>query len=538
MVLFAALGALAALGPMLASDSLIQRIAEGQGKAGLESMATAMLAHSEMVLDTASEALASLSRGGVEGCTDDNIGFIAEAVFSHQPLKEIGIYDREDRMVCSNFGPASVALERAGAVPVKGGQLEISMVPTRIAGRAALGLRRDADSGNGGLAAIIGTTAIVAELLHGDMRDSHNARIELADGTPVGYLGQPREAVLARDARMVEVRRASARYPLVAAVAAPRAALVAPFMPFASYAKIGGGFLGVALLGLVAVTARRRPTLEAEIDAAMRAGEFVPYYQPIVDSGEGRASGCEVLLRWQKPSGELVRPDVFIPFAEATGQIIPITARLMRRVAEDLDGICREYPGFAVSINLVAEHFATGDIVGEVRRAFAHGAVKPQNLMFEITERRPLDDLARARLVMSELQSMGCRIALDDAGTGHSGLAYIQNLGMDAIKIDRMFIDAIGRDAVKVPVVDALIDLGHELNMSVVAEGVETEEQFAYLRSRGIRVFQGFLFARPMPVQSFCRFVRAFLPTPAEPTGEAAPRRPARAMNIPTAAVI
>jgi sensor c-di-GMP phosphodiesterase-like protein len=535
MALFAALGALAALGPMLASDSLIRRIAVNQGKAQLESMAAAMLARSETVLDTASDALASLSRGGVEGCTDDNIGFVAEVAFTHQPLKEIGIYDREDRMLCSNFGPARVAIERAGAVPVRGGELEISMMETRIAGHAALGLRRDADSGNGGLAAIIETSAMVAELLYGELRESHNARIELADGTLVGYLGQPREAVLGRDANMVEVRRASARYPLVAAVAAPRAALVAPFMPFASYAKIGGGVLGVALLGLVAVTARRRPTLEAEIDAAMRADEFIPYYQPIVDSGEGRASGCEVLLRWQKPTGELVRPDVFIPFAEATGQIIPITARLMRRVAADLDAICREYPGFAVSINLVAEHFATGDIVGEVRRAFAHGAVKPENLVFEITERRPLDDLARARLVMAELQSLGCRIALDDAGTGHSGLAYIQNLGMDAIKIDRMFIDAIGRDAVKVPVVDALIDLGRELNMNVVAEGVETEEQFAYLLSRGIRVFQGFLFARPMPVESFCRFVRAFLPTP---TGEPATRRPARAPSIRAVAAI
>ena len=154
---------------------------------------------------------------------------------------------------------------------------------------------------------------------------------------------------------------------------------------------------------------------------------------------------------------------------------------------------------------------------------FSDSTVRPENLVFEITERRPLNDLAKAKQVMADLQALGCHVALDDAGTGHSGLAYIQNLGMDAIKIDRMFIDAIGLDAAKSPVVDALIDLGHQLDMSIVAEGVETEEQFSYLRRRDVRYFQGFLFARPMPASSFRCFVSAFLPTPAGNAGAVTP---------------
>jgi len=517
MAVLAGIGALGALGPMLVSDWVIRRVAIEQGRVELESMAGTMLEHAEGVLDSASEALTSLARGGVHDCSPTSIAFIGEAVFTHPPLKEIGVYDAGDRIVCSNFGPARMAMDRTGALSVKGGQFDLAMIPTRIPGHQALGLRRDDDGGGGGggLAAIIESSAVLMELLHGSRRASGHARVELADGTLVDLAGQTRAGVLARDPEMIEIRRASARYPVVAAVAAPRSALVQPFMHLANYAKVGSGALGVILLCVVAVSARRRPTLEAEIDAAMAAGEFIPFYQPIVDATEGRASGCEVLLRWSKPNGELVRPDVFIPFAEATGQIIPITARLMRRVADDLDAICREQEDFSVSINLVAEHFATAEIVGEVRAAFAAGAVRPGNLIFEITERRPLTNLNKAREVMSALQVLGCRIALDDAGTGHSGLAYIQNLGMDVIKIDRMFVDAIGNDAAKAPVVDALIDLGHELGMNIVAEGVETEEQFAYLRARGVRFFQGFLFARPMPCDSFRRFVGAFRPTPA-----------------------
>ncbi|NND49779.1 MAG: EAL domain-containing protein [Rhizobiales bacterium] len=523
MALLAALGAFAALGPMLVSESVIRWIAIQQGTSQLESMAKTMLAHSEMVLDTASGALSSLSHGGVNSCTDDNIAFIGEAVFTNLPLKEIGVYDGQDRIRCTNFGPALVAMDRRNAIAVKGGQFDLSIIPTRIPGHNALGLRRDADQGEGGLAAIIETSAVLMELLHGELRDSCHARIELADGTLVGVSGQTRAGIVEQDPQMVEIRQASARFPVIAAVAAPRAALIAPFLRVSNYAKIGGGALGVLLLAFVIVTSRHRPTMEAEIDAALVGDEFVPYYQPSVDATEGRASGCEMLLRWQKPNGELVRPDVFIPFAEASGQIIPITSRMLRRVAVDLGDVCAEHPDFRVSINLVAEHFASSEIVEEVRRVFSDSTVRPENLVFEITERRPLNDLAKAKQVMADLQALGCHVALDDAGTGHSGLAYIQNLGMDAIKIDRMFIDAIGQDAAKSPVVDALIDLGHQLDMSIVAEGVETEEQFSYLRRRDVRYFQGFLFARPMPASSFRCFVSAFLPTPAGNAGAVTP---------------
>ncbi len=521
MTFLAALGAFAALGPMLIPESVIRRVAIQQGTSQLESMAKTMLAHSEMVLDTASGALSSLSRGGVNSCSEENIAFIGEAVFTNLPLKEIGVYDAQDRIRCSNFGPALVAMDRRDALTVQGGQFGLLIIPTRIPGHNALGLLRDADPGEGGLAAIIETSSVLMELLHGEPGDSCHARIELADGTPVGSSGQTRAGILEQDPEMIEIRHTSARFPVVAAVAAPRAALIAPFLRVSNYAKIGGGVLGVLLLGFVVVTARRRPTMEAEIDAALGADEFVPYYQPIVDAMEGRASGCEMLLRWQKPNGELVRPDVFIPFAEATGQIMPITSRMLRKVAADLDVVCREHPDFTVSINLVAEHFASSEIVEDVEKAFSGSAVRPQNLVFEITERRPLKDLAKARQVMAELQALGCHIALDDACTGHSGLAYIQNLGMDAIKIDRMFIDAIGQDAARSRVVDALIDLGHQLEMKIVAEGVETEEQFSCLRSRNVRYFQGFLFARPMPVWSLRCFVAAFLPAPAAPVAPA-----------------
>jgi len=510
VTVLAALGAVAALGPMVVSNSVIRWVAIEQGTAQMQSMTKTILAHSEMVLDVASDALSALSRGGMVDCSQNNIALIDETVFTNLSLKEIGIYDADDQINCTNFGATLVAMSRVNSLSVKGGQLDISIVPTRVADDHALGLRRDADNGAGGLIAMIETETVLMKLLHGKMRKSYHARVELADGTLIRTAGQTREAVVKQDSQMVESKLASARYPIVVAVAAPRIGLLAPFLHISNYAKFGSGILGVILLGFVVYSIRYRTTLEAEIDAAIASDEFVPYYQPILDANEGCANGCEMLLRWRKPNGDLVCPEGFIPFAEATGQIIPISRHMLARVSEDLVELCAENEDFMISFNLVAEHFDSLDIVEDVKRVCAKGQIKPKNLVFEVTERRPLTDLATSREVMRSLQALGCKIGLDDAGTGHCGLAYIQQLGMDTIKIDRMFVAAIGNDSAKAPVVDALIELGKELNMKIVAEGVETDDQFNYLRARGVRYFQGYLFSQPLPKESFYRFVQAF----------------------------
>ena len=136
-------------------------------------------------------------------------------------------------------------------------------------------------------------------------------------------------------------------------------------------------------------------------------------------------------------------------------------------------------------------------------------------LMFEVTERQPLADILRARLVIAKLQALGARVALDDVGTGHGGLSYLLKLGVDVMKMDKMFVDAIGTDRYSVAIVDSMVKLADDMNLDLIAEGVETFEQVEYLRAKGVRMAQGYVFAPPLPASSFRALVEAMTPSSA-----------------------
>ncbi|VAW15370.1 diguanylate cyclase/phosphodiesterase (GGDEF & EAL domains) with PAS/PAC sensor(s) [hydrothermal vent metagenome] len=515
--LVVAFSVLVTLGPLVMIDVVVRWVAVEQGRSDFKSMAHTMVSHAENMLDSAVGSLEILSREGMDACSPVNIRRLGEVVFTRAGVKEVGIADAQGRMLCSNYGASFVELGTDLGVAAPGadslapalmGAVNLSMVPTRLASRTALGIRRKTDTGS--LIAFVEPKAIFLDLLHGHMQDNSHARLELAGGAAIMASGESAEWVREADPDFVEITAASSRYPISVVLSGPRFAFTQPYAEIQGYAKVGSGMLSLAFLILMGFYARNRPSLEGEIDEAMRNGEFVAHYQPIIDVARGRVCGCEALIRWRKPDGKLVSPDLFVPIAEAGGQIMPMTKKLMERVVADLAPMFRQTSDFYVSINLVAEHFEDDKIVRDVRRLFGGSGIGTSSLVFEITERRPLRDIAAARKTVGALQGLGARVALDDAGTGHGGLAYIQGLGMDIIKIDRMFVEAIGTAAVSAPIVDALLELGDQLDMSIIAEGVETEAQFAYLRERGARYIQGYLFSPPLPPQALARFVASF----------------------------
>jgi EAL domain-containing protein (putative c-di-GMP-specific phosphodiesterase class I) len=156
-----------------------------------------------------------------------------------------------------------------------------------------------------------------------------------------------------------------------------------------------------------------------------------------------------------------------------------------------------------VSINLFEGHFRDGQVVEDVEAIFKESSIQFRQLVFEITERKPLEKMAQALSVIGGLHALGCRLALDDAGTGHSNLAVLQTLGVDMVKIDRVFVEMIKGGDSPVPVLDGLINMAHELGTEIVAEGVETEAQAVYLRARGVVNAQGYLFAPPLRASAF-----------------------------------
>ncbi|MFC6656052.1 EAL domain-containing protein [Roseibium salinum] len=306
---------------------------------------------------------------------------------------------------------------------------------------------------------------------------------------------------------MLSVEIASQLYPLAATVTAPvsSARQLVNDLKVVAVAACGGI---AVLLVAVGVWLSWRPESEAndEFVAAIRNGEFIPYYQPVMDIETNRLRGCEVLMRWRRPNGMIVSPGQFMAYAENNGHIFDMTRHMMRVSVDEVGELYGENPDLKLSINLFAGHFLDREIVADIKSIFGKSAISFQQIVVEVTERHPLEDMDLARKIIAELQALGVRVALDDVGTGHGGMAYLQKLGVDIIKIDKMFIDTIGSDDNSTTIVDSMVELADNLGMGIIAEGVELEEQIERLLELGVTAAQGYHFAQPMPAEDFIAF--------------------------------
>ncbi|MFI8415686.1 EAL domain-containing protein [Serratia sp. NPDC078593] len=251
------------------------------------------------------------------------------------------------------------------------------------------------------------------------------------------------------------------------------------------------------------VTANRM-SLSYHISHAISRREFRVYCQPIINGTTGRCIGVETLLRWKNKRQGWISPDVFIPLAEKHGLIIALTRYLMKTVVDHLP-LFPPRPSFYISINVAAEHFNSQGIMEDIRNIWLPANPMP-SLMLELTERSALSETQHEQI--NALKSLGIILAIDDFGTGHSSLSYLKNLSPDVLKIDRGFTAAIGTDAINATVTDTIITLAHRLKLKLIAEGVETAEQAAYLRSREVNAMQGYYFAKPMPITVFPRWLQ------------------------------
>ena len=254
--------------------------------------------------------------------------------------------------------------------------------------------------------------------------------------------------------------------------------------------------------------ASHRMMLERSLRAAIeQGGQLQPYFQPKLCARTGRLTGAEVLLRWRHPEMGMVSPGEFIPLAEEVGLIHPITEWLIAHVFELIAGWLNQgLPRCRISINLSADSLFERSLITYIDEQLARTGVPPEMLVVELTESVLMQNAETAQGVIAQLRQRDIHVSLDDFGTGFSSLGYLNRFSIDEIKIDRSFILDLGGDKRQTALVQAIITLGHALGLSVVAEGVETEAQADLLRDIGCDVFQGFLFARPMPAQDFIDF--------------------------------
>lgn len=254
----------------------------------------------------------------------------------------------------------------------------------------------------------------------------------------------------------------------------------------------------------------RRQSFERVVKDAIRFREFVPYYQPIVDSRTNELIGAEVLVRWIRADGSIVPPSQFIGFAEKSGLIIPITELLVRQVCADIVTFDWRESGKYASINIVPAHLESDDFYHLMDKAAKDNGIDLKNLAIEITERFEIKNLAKARVSIERFLKQGVKLKLDDAGTGYGGFSYVQELSISTLKIDKMFVDTIlHKDDFKRPVLDAVISFAKSSNLDLIAEGVEEIEQVEYLQQRDVFYIQGYFYAKPMPAAELLKWINA-----------------------------
>src|SRR5471032_372542 len=267
---------------------------------------------------------------------------------------------------------------------------------------------------------------------------------------------------------------------------------------------------------------RDRRVLHQDLSVAIRNGELSLHYQPQATSGPTVASseiiGFEALARWMHPVRGFVPPGDFIPLAEESGLIVEMGEWILREA-------CREAASWPmplqVAVNLSPAQFMHGDLVGLVHSILLETGLAPDRLELEITEGVLIEDFDRGVALLRRLKTLGVRISMDDFGSGYSSLSYLQAFPFDKIKIDRAFVMNLGRNPQSAAIVRAVIDLGHGMNMLIVAEGVETLEQLGFLAEAGCNAVQGYFIGKPAPILKYSALVGRNDASPVEPARKA-----------------
>jgi diguanylate cyclase (GGDEF)-like protein len=245
-----------------------------------------------------------------------------------------------------------------------------------------------------------------------------------------------------------------------------------------------------------------RIRLETDLRRAIARQEFEVHYQPFVCLRTGRIAGFEALLRWRHPQRGMVYPVEFIPIAEATDLILPIGQWVLREACQQLRSwhdAFPHYPPLLVSVNLSSKQFTQTDLVEQIQRSLQDTGLDGQNLKLEITESIAMTEVEATISLLLRLKDLHLKLSIDDFGTGYSSLSYLHRFPTDTIKVDRSFVSRMGEQREDAHIVQTIVMLGHNLGMSIIAEGVETAEQLARLRSLNCEYGQGFFFSKPLP---------------------------------------
>jgi sensor c-di-GMP phosphodiesterase-like protein len=312
----------------------------------------------------------------------------------------------------------------------------------------------------------------------------------------------PGQSISSVDGRFIVSRVRSEKFDFEAVSVIPLSHAYRHVREFAIAFVPVGLVCGLGLGWAVLQIARTRSSPRGMIRAAARNRDFYVEYQPVVNMMTRQIIGAEALVRWKR-GGTVISPASFIPLAEESGVITLITESVMDIVSRDLPRLMEMDPKFRVAINFSATDLKSDTTKDKLIDVLRKSGASSHNLIVEATEHGLISGPQTGKVIAS-IRAEGFRVAIDDFGTGYSSLACLQSLGLDFLKIDKSFVDTIGTDGATSQVVLHIIEMARSLHLRTVAEGVETEAQAEFLRKRDVEFAQGWLFGRPMSIDSLC----------------------------------
>ncbi|VXB78891.1 EAL domain-containing protein [Massilia sp. 9I] len=452
-------------------------------------------------------AVAQLERHAEAPCSPQSIDDMRRLDLGSTYIQAIG-YVEGDRMLCSSIAGAAAVLElgapdyagASGALvrtdvrfPFAPQQSFVVIQSGRFAGILHSELAIDTARSEPDVSLALVSLDYPAPL-------SVRGRI---DPGWVARLGRASEAVFEEGGNVVAVAR-SDRYRTAGIAAVPVHYLRTRMEHLALRLIPAGLAAGIVLTLAVLYFVRQQMALPSAVRSALRRRELFLEYQPVVDLRSGAWIGVEALVRWRRPTGEVVPPDLFIPIAEQNAMIVLLTRQVLEQVCRDTGFYLQLHPEFHIGINVAPADFHSPEFVADLHEALRRTGAQPASLILEVTERGLLDPVV-ARETTGVLRRHGFALAIDDFGTGYSSLSYLESLELDYLKIDRSFIEAIGTGAPTSQVVGHIIRMANDLGLRMIAEGVESHAQADFLRKQGVQYAQGWLFGRPV---AFAEIVR------------------------------
>jgi sensor c-di-GMP phosphodiesterase-like protein len=508
--LAAVIGLLALAAPIFVSVLMARADAEAQSRGQLRVLTDDMLRRVKNASAQVDEGLKALMAiTDASPCSPDKLNLMRRLAASAEYVTALGAM-QGNALVCSTLteDESPVMLGPPERVSRSGVRSWSGIMLPEIAEATFNVVAKD------GYAAIV-TPRLAIDIVN-DGSDISLVQVDAASGTVVRSHGAieaswfkryPGRAASFLDDDYLFLLTPSENGEQVAIAAMPAFRVDERFRSLAPKYAFPGLLAGVLLAFCVYLFTRRRLSIKTALRLALDRKEFFMLYQPVVNLQTGACVGAEALIRWNRADGQTVSPVVFIPAAEAAGMIRRITARVMEIVAVDAAELIARNPEAHIAINLSAEDIHAPQTQSLLRQLLHNARASAKNIIIEATE-RGLMFPEKARGMLIAMRSQGFKVAIDDFGTGNSSLSYLATYELDFLKIDKSFVDALGINTVTSKIAFHIIDMARSLGLQMIAEGVETESQRDILRDAGVQFAQGWLFAKPMPMQDLMKFMQ------------------------------